>query len=62
MITKGGLNIVARSLAIEHAKEGIRFNDVARGNVDMPMPKDDSKDGSQEISANGKDREHRGYC
>jgi NAD(P)-dependent dehydrogenase (short-subunit alcohol dehydrogenase family) len=26
MITKGGLNTVTRSLAIEYAKEGIRFN------------------------------------
>ncbi len=29
MITKGGLNTVIRSLAIEYAKEGIRFNAVA---------------------------------
>src|SRR5882724_12519336 len=29
MITKGGLNTVTRSLAIEYAKEGIRFNAVA---------------------------------
>jgi NAD(P)-dependent dehydrogenase (short-subunit alcohol dehydrogenase family) len=29
MITKGGLNTLIRSLAIEYAKEGIRFNAVA---------------------------------
>jgi len=29
MMTKGGLNTVTRSLAIEYAKEGIRFNAVA---------------------------------
>jgi len=29
MITKGGLNSVTRSLAIEYAKDGIRFNAVA---------------------------------
>ncbi|MDR3569872.1 MAG: SDR family NAD(P)-dependent oxidoreductase [Syntrophobacteraceae bacterium] len=29
MITEGGLNAVIRSLAIEYAKEGIRFNAVA---------------------------------
>jgi NAD(P)-dependent dehydrogenase (short-subunit alcohol dehydrogenase family) len=44
MITKGGLNSVTRSLAIEYAKEGIRFNAVAPGAVDTPMHKDDPKD------------------
>jgi NAD(P)-dependent dehydrogenase (short-subunit alcohol dehydrogenase family) len=44
MITKGGLNTVTRSLAIEYAKEGIRFNAVAPGVVDTPMHKDDPKD------------------
>lgn len=37
MITKGGLNAVTRSLAIEYAKDGIRFNAVAPGIVDTPM-------------------------
>jgi len=44
MITKGGLNSVTRSLAIEYAKDGIRFNAVAPGVVDSPMHKDDSKE------------------
>jgi NAD(P)-dependent dehydrogenase (short-subunit alcohol dehydrogenase family) len=44
MITKGGLNSVTRSLAIEYAKEGIRFNAVAPGVVDSPLHKNDSKD------------------
>jgi NAD(P)-dependent dehydrogenase (short-subunit alcohol dehydrogenase family) len=44
MITKGGLNTVTRSLAIEYAKEGIRFNAVAPGVVDSPMHKDEPKD------------------
>jgi len=44
MITKGGLNTVIRSLAIEYAKEGIRFNAVAPGVVDTPLHKGDSKD------------------
>ena len=43
MITKGGLNTVTRSLAIEYAKEGIRFNAVAPGVVDTPM-QDDSRE------------------
>jgi NAD(P)-dependent dehydrogenase (short-subunit alcohol dehydrogenase family) len=44
MITKGGLNAVTRSLAIEYAKEGIRFNAVAPGVVDTPLHKGDPKD------------------
>jgi len=44
MITKGGLNTVIPSLAIEYAKEGIRFNAVAPGVVDTPLHKDDPKD------------------
>ena len=44
MMTKGGLNTVTRQLAIEYAKEGIRFNAVAPGVVDTPLhggaPKD----------------------
>jgi NAD(P)-dependent dehydrogenase (short-subunit alcohol dehydrogenase family) len=37
MITKGGLNAVIKSLAIEYAKEGITFNAVAPGIVDTPL-------------------------
>jgi NAD(P)-dependent dehydrogenase (short-subunit alcohol dehydrogenase family) len=44
MITKGGLNTVIRQLAIEYAKEGIRFNAVAPGSVDTPLHKDNPKD------------------
>jgi NAD(P)-dependent dehydrogenase (short-subunit alcohol dehydrogenase family) len=40
MITKGGLNAVTRSLAIEYAKDGIRFNAVAPGEVDTPLHRD----------------------
>jgi NAD(P)-dependent dehydrogenase (short-subunit alcohol dehydrogenase family) len=44
MITKGGLQAVTRSLAMEYAKQGIRVNAVAPGEVDTPMHKDDPKD------------------
>jgi NAD(P)-dependent dehydrogenase (short-subunit alcohol dehydrogenase family) len=44
MMTKGGLNTVIRHLAIEYAKEGIRFNAVAPGVTDTPLHKDDPKD------------------
>jgi NAD(P)-dependent dehydrogenase (short-subunit alcohol dehydrogenase family) len=37
MITKGGLNAVIESLALEYAKERIRFNAVAPGVVDTPL-------------------------
>ncbi len=54
MITKGGLNTVIRSLAIEYAKEGIRFNAVAPGVVDTPMHKDDPEDSLQKFVPMGK--------
>ncbi|MFZ3216582.1 MAG: SDR family oxidoreductase [Candidatus Acidiferrales bacterium] len=54
MITKGGLNAVTRSLAIEYAKEGIRFNAVAPGVVDSPMHKDDPKDFLETFQPMGK--------
>jgi NAD(P)-dependent dehydrogenase (short-subunit alcohol dehydrogenase family) len=41
MITKGGLNAAIQNLAIEYAKEGIRFNAVAPGPVETPMHKVD---------------------
>ncbi len=44
MMTKGGLNTVTRSLAIEYAKEGIRFNAVAPGVVDTTLHKDVHKE------------------
>jgi NAD(P)-dependent dehydrogenase (short-subunit alcohol dehydrogenase family) len=44
MITKGGLEALTRSLAMEYAKQGIRVNAVAPGIVETPMHKDDPKD------------------
>ena len=44
MITKGGLNSATRNLAIEYAKDGIRFNAVAPGEVDTPMHPNDPND------------------
>jgi NAD(P)-dependent dehydrogenase (short-subunit alcohol dehydrogenase family) len=44
MITKGGLNTVTRHLAIEYAKQGIRFNAVAPGVVDPPLHEQNPKD------------------
>jgi NAD(P)-dependent dehydrogenase (short-subunit alcohol dehydrogenase family) len=44
MMTKGGLEAVTRSLAMEYVKQGIRVNAVAPGIVDTPMHRDDPKD------------------
>jgi NAD(P)-dependent dehydrogenase (short-subunit alcohol dehydrogenase family) len=44
MITKGGLNLATQNLAIEYAKDGIRFNAVAPGVVDTPMHRNDPND------------------
>jgi NAD(P)-dependent dehydrogenase (short-subunit alcohol dehydrogenase family) len=54
MITKGGLNSVTRSLAIEYAKQGIRFNAVAPGVVDTPLHKDGPKDFLRTLQPMGK--------
>jgi NAD(P)-dependent dehydrogenase (short-subunit alcohol dehydrogenase family) len=44
MITKGGLNSATQNLAVEYAKDGIRFNAVAPGEVDTPMHRNDPND------------------
>lgn len=44
MMTKGGLNTITCHLAIEYAKQGIRFNAVAPGVVRSPLHPDDAKD------------------
>jgi NAD(P)-dependent dehydrogenase (short-subunit alcohol dehydrogenase family) len=54
MITKGGLNTVTRHLAIEYAKEGIRFNAVAPGVVDSPLHKNEPKESLKKLQPMGK--------
>jgi NAD(P)-dependent dehydrogenase (short-subunit alcohol dehydrogenase family) len=54
MITKGGLNTVTRSLAIEYARAGIRFNAVAPGVVDTPLHQDDPKESLKKFQPMGK--------
>ena len=41
MMTKGGLNALTQNLAVEYAKDGIRFNAVAPGVTDTPMHAND---------------------
>ena len=48
MITKGGLNSATQNLAIEYARDGIRFNAVAPGEVDTPMHQNDPKDSTSQ--------------
>jgi NAD(P)-dependent dehydrogenase (short-subunit alcohol dehydrogenase family) len=53
MITKGGLEAVLRSLAMEYAKEHIRFNAVAPGVVDTPLHAENPKDFLKTLSPMG---------
>jgi NAD(P)-dependent dehydrogenase (short-subunit alcohol dehydrogenase family) len=54
MITKGGIDAISRSLAIEYAKDGIRVNTVAPGVVDTPLHKDNPKDFLKTLSPMGR--------
>ena len=54
MITKGGLDAITRSLAMEYARDGIRVNAVAPGVVDTPMHKNDPKDFLKSLSPMGR--------
>lgn len=53
MITKGGLDTITKHLAIEYAKDGIRFNAVAPGVVDTPLHKNDPKEVLQTLNPMG---------
>ena len=53
MITKGGLEAVTRSLAMEYARQGIRVNAVAPGTVDTPMHQDQPKDALKRLQPMG---------
>ena len=53
MVTKGGLEALTSSLALEYAKEHIRFNAVAPGMVDTPMHANDPKDFLKSLSPMG---------
>jgi NAD(P)-dependent dehydrogenase (short-subunit alcohol dehydrogenase family) len=50
MLTKGGLNSATKNLAVEYAKNGIRFNAVAPGVVDTPMHRNDPNDSTLQPS------------
>jgi NAD(P)-dependent dehydrogenase (short-subunit alcohol dehydrogenase family) len=54
MITKGGLEAVTRSLAMEYAKQGIRVNAVAPGIVDTSMHDGEPKDALKALQPMGR--------
>ena len=54
MITKGGIDAISRSLAMEYAKQGIRVNTVAPGIVDTPLHRNDPKEFLQTLSPLGR--------
>jgi NAD(P)-dependent dehydrogenase (short-subunit alcohol dehydrogenase family) len=53
MITKGGLETITRHLAMEYAKQRIRFNAVAPGVVDTPLHAKDPKEQLQKQNPMG---------
>lgn len=53
MITKGGLEAITRQLAMEYARDGIRFNAVAPGAVATPMHANDPQDVLKGLSPMG---------
>jgi NAD(P)-dependent dehydrogenase (short-subunit alcohol dehydrogenase family) len=50
MITKGALEAITRSLAMEYAKQGIRVNAVAPGQVDTPLHRNDPREFLETLS------------
>jgi NAD(P)-dependent dehydrogenase (short-subunit alcohol dehydrogenase family) len=54
MITKGGIEAITRSLAMEYVKDGIRVNAVAPGVVDTPMHEGDPKEFLKTLSPMGR--------
>lgn len=53
MITKGGIDAISRSLAMEYAKQSIRVNVVAPGVVDTPLHSNNPKDFLRTLSPLG---------
>jgi NAD(P)-dependent dehydrogenase (short-subunit alcohol dehydrogenase family) len=50
MITKGGLNSATQNLAVEYAKDGIRFNAVAPGVVDTEMHRNAPNESASQVT------------
>jgi NAD(P)-dependent dehydrogenase (short-subunit alcohol dehydrogenase family) len=54
MITKGGIDAISRSLAMEYAPQGLRVNVVAPGIVDTPLHKNNPKEFLRTLSPLGR--------
>jgi NAD(P)-dependent dehydrogenase (short-subunit alcohol dehydrogenase family) len=54
MITKGGINAISRSLAMEYALQGIRVNVVAPGVVDTPLQRNSPREFLRTLSPLGR--------
>jgi len=54
MITKGGLATITQHLAMEYAKEGIRVNAVAPGQVYTPLHRDTPREVMESLSPMGR--------
>jgi NAD(P)-dependent dehydrogenase (short-subunit alcohol dehydrogenase family) len=54
MITKGGIDAISRSLAMEYASQGIRVNVVAPGVVDTPLHRNSPKEFLRTLSPLGR--------
>ena len=50
MMTKGGLNSLTQCLAVEYARDGIRFNAVAPGVVDTQMHRNDPNPSAAQLA------------
>ena len=61
MITKGGLNAVTHHLAIEYARDGIRFNAVAPGVVATPLHQDTPAEVMRKAVADGPRFDREGH-
>lgn len=48
---KGGLIVMAKAMAIDHAKQGIRVNCICPGDIDTPMLDDDARKRGQDLDA-----------
>jgi NAD(P)-dependent dehydrogenase (short-subunit alcohol dehydrogenase family) len=53
MMTKAGLNAITTNLAVEYAKDNIRFNAVAPSVVDTPLNANNAKDLLKTLSPMG---------
>ena len=47
--SKGGLNLMTRAMAKDHARDGVRFNAICPGGVDTPMLANEAEDQGMEV-------------